>query len=236
MDIRLDGTHHSDHRSTQGIGLAIADWRPRAAPRRDDHRPRTPRRRARRRRDRGAGRHDRISSPPTSPTRRARRNSSPRPREASAASTRWSMPRRSPTALRCSTARSALWDRLFSVNARAPFFLMQPPSAHARGARRPARSSTSSRCTPTAARRRSPSTASKAALAGADQERRPRPRFDRIRVNGIIARLGRHAGRAPDAGRHARAWRGMARRGRGASSRSGGCSLPRTWRRWRYFC
>jgi NAD(P)-dependent dehydrogenase (short-subunit alcohol dehydrogenase family) len=58
----------------------------------------------------------------------------------------------------------ALWDRLFAVNARAPFFLMQTSSTIYAAAARQARSSTSSRCTRTAVRLRSPSTP------------RPRPR------------------------------------------------------------
>ena len=186
--------------ATQGVGRAIAEALAAVRRRRPAaHRPR--RRRAatpspQQLADAGAPARLRRGRPRRPRRARPARRRLPRPLRPHRRC--WSTPPASPTAPPSLDATLDDWATLFDVNARAPFFLMQAAIQAMRAQRRrAARSSTSCRSTPTAARPTSRSIPPrKAALALLTRNAANAHRFDRIRVNGINMGWRRHAGRA----------------------------------------
>ena len=116
------------------------------------------------------------------------------------------------------------WDRLFAVNARAPFFLMQRLVNHLRERKAPG---SIVNILSVHARGGAPELAvyasSKSALGRADQEHRARASLRSHPRQWNHSGLGRFARRAADAGGHARQRRGMAARRPPQACRSAAC-------------
>ena len=121
-----------------------------------------------------------------------------------------------------------LFDAHIAVNLRGPFFAMQAVVArHGRAARRPARSSTSSRSRELGGQPYlAPYVAAKAGLAGAHPQRRPRPPLGPHPDQRPQHRLDRHRGRGRHPARVPRCRRRLARAGRRVACRWASSASP----------